>query len=529
MAKCLLFPLLFLFTLVYNVKSAEAFYPESIFFSQNEESYFLHKIERGQTVFSIAKTYHVTIDDIYRLNPGSQDGIRADETLKIPQESGSYIYHTIAPGETLYSLSKRYYMKQEDIVVANPGLSVETCTIGRIIRIPTNLVTEPVEEGNEFINQQITNSLLSQIKPFEKISELNIALLLPFGLKEGTNPENAANNRFVEYCEGFLLALLEMKKKGVSARFDYHDIGSKTNDLMDLIRNNSLQKADLLIGGVTEEQIKILSQYSKDHDIPYVIPVTSTSDVVLDNSKVFQINTPPSYLYSKASLAFINRYKNDNVILVKDQASSNNRADFIQQLTEDLQRGNIKYSILEHSEYFTAEVMSVLDKTRNNVVIPYNDTGETLARLITSLKVAMDTDSEFRISLFGYPAWQTYGADFTDDFFRLNTTFYSFFYANPTSTESKVFYNTFYHWYSRGLNKPFPKYGFLGYDTGKYFIELFNTYGKNFEPYVNDLDFRGIQTGFKFERINNWSGFINTNLYLVEFAPNYKINKTTIR
>ena len=529
MAKRLLFSLLFLFITFYNVKSGEAFYPESVFSSQNEDNYFLHKVERGQTVYAIARMYNISADDIYRLNPGSEAGIRADEMIRIPQESGSYIYHTIEPKETLYSLSKRYFMRGEDIIAANPGLSVETFTIGRIIRIPTNLVTKPIPGGNESVNQQVTNALLSKIEPFNKISHLKIALLLPFGLKEGTTIENVSRNQFVEYYEGILLAIREMKQRGVSIQLKVHDIGSHTNDLMNLIQKNSFQDVDLLIGGLTEEQIRIISRYSKDYDIPYVIPVTSTSDAILDNSTIFQINTPQSYLYSKASLAFVNRYKNDNVILVRDQSSANNKTDFIQQLEEDLKRHNVSYSIQEYDENFTSKLTAVLDRTRNNVVVPFDDSAETLSRLIMSLKIQMDTHPHFDISLFGYPYWQAYAANFSDDFFHLNVTFYSFFYANPMSSELKGFYNTFYNWYSRDLINRFPKYGILGYDTGKYFIELLNRYGKNFESHVNDFKFNGIQTDFKFERVNNWSGFINSNLYLVEFTPDYTITKTTIR
>ena len=209
---------LFLFILLlsiqfYNVKSEKAFYPEPTFFTQ-DNPFFLHTVERGQTVYSISVMYNVSTDEIYRLNPESQKVIRIGDTLKIPQESGSYIYHTIQPKETLYALSQKYHMKGEDIIAANPGLSVETFLIGKIIRIPTNKVTTPPQGGNDIAGK--TNSLLSQVYPLKEVNTLKIALLLPFGLKENTNVQNAPKNRMVEYYEGFLLALKEMKKAGIS-------------------------------------------------------------------------------------------------------------------------------------------------------------------------------------------------------------------------------------------------------------------------------------------------------------------------
>ena len=109
--------------------------------SGQDNNVFFHTIERGQTVYAIATMYGVTPDDIYRLNPDSKEGIKAGATLKIPQrdivggtakkQDGNYIFHTIQPKETLYSLSIRYTVPATAIVKANPGLSTSTFKIYR--------------------------------------------------------------------------------------------------------------------------------------------------------------------------------------------------------------------------------------------------------------------------------------------------------------------------------------------------------------------------------------------------------------
>ncbi len=59
----------------------------------------------------------------------------------------NYLYHTIQPKETLYSLSIRYKVPGPDIIAANPGLSVSTFTIGKTIRIlATPIETLPTKE-----------------------------------------------------------------------------------------------------------------------------------------------------------------------------------------------------------------------------------------------------------------------------------------------------------------------------------------------------------------------------------------------
>ena len=114
-----------------------------IFTNEQGSDIFYHTIERGQTVYAIATMYGVSVEDIYRLNPESKEGIKAGSTLRIPQKDSAiapsgkadnYTYHTIQPKETLYSLSIKYSVPATDIIAANPGLSTSTFTIGKNIR-----------------------------------------------------------------------------------------------------------------------------------------------------------------------------------------------------------------------------------------------------------------------------------------------------------------------------------------------------------------------------------------------------------
>ena len=93
--------------------------------------------------------YHVSIDDIVRLNPGSDKQIRVGEALKIPQANSSSSskngrFHTIQAGETLYQLTVKYNISAQAICDANPGLSASNFRVGQVISIPTESVAAPV-------------------------------------------------------------------------------------------------------------------------------------------------------------------------------------------------------------------------------------------------------------------------------------------------------------------------------------------------------------------------------------------------
>jgi LysM repeat protein len=517
MLQRLLIIFLLVVTQVYNAKSAEAFYPEPVFFTQEKE-YFLHTVERGQTVYSISKMYSISVSDIYALNPGSEAGIKIGSQLKIPQLSGSYLYHTIQPKETLYSVSRMYQMKGEDIVDVNPGLSIETFTAGNTIRIPTNRVTTPMTGPTEEYVQTVTNALLYPSNKTKNLKTVQVALLLPF----------TSGSRMVEYYEGFLLALSDIKKKGISVDLQVYDTGSGADLLPEVLKNPALKKANVIIGGLSDAQIKLIAEFSDRNKIPYVIPFTSKSDELLSYYTVYQINTPQSYLYSKASAAFCKKYKGSNIIFYTPR-SQGNRMDFIQTVQKDLTAKNISYQVIDSESLSYGDLLPYIDSDKNNVFVPSDDGTGMLSKLLASIRTLTEMKPQLSVSLFGYPSWQLHSLKYMNDFFRLNATFYSIFYANPTSAKVKSFRNSYVHWYSKELINSYPKYGMLGYDTGMFFIQLLNKYGTSYDANINKLTYSGVQTDFYFERVNNWGGFINTNLYLVEFNSNNTIVSNQIK
>lgn len=600
MNKISLYALTFFLSLASVNVYAQKSNKQVVFGSQEDSHTFSHTIERGQTVYAIATMYGISTEDIYRLNPGSKEGIKAGSTLRIPQynkvnttseKKDHYIYHTIQPRETLYSLSIKYEVQGKDIIAANPGLSVSTFTIGKNIRIPqfpietsaqrerkvvqtstaytvqrretmyrickkfnissaeliklnpelkkgvrTGMVIQIPETSEEVIMHDVqqpaeheVNALLSTPKNIKKVNRIRVALLLPFNTSEPTK----ASPRFIEYYEGLLLAIDSLRNMGTSIDLSVYDTGNGTNKIKQILKEGQLEKMNLIIGAVQNDQIGMIANYAKKNDIKYVIPFTSKNDDVLSNSSVYQVNTPHSYLYSKAAQAGCDLFDDHNVILVniKDKGY---KPDFIKALKSEMQQRKQKLKEMNYNgETFATDIEALMDSTKRNVVLLSSSSLDALKKVKAPLRMLAEFRDEekepFLINLFGYPEWQTYTRDCLDDFYALNTYIYSNFYADNLSPEVHKFYYSYKDWFSKNLINTFPKYGILGFDTGMYFLGAIDKYGSNFENNLDKIHYKSIQTGFDFHRVNNWGGFINTNVFIVHYKSDFTVTRMEVR
>ena len=175
-------------------------------YAQENQSYFLHTIEKGQSLYSISSMYGVSQADIIRLNPGCDEKIYAGQTIKIPQKKTaqqSEIFHTIQAGETLYKLTIVYNISAKAICEANPGLSAENFRIGQVIRIPSAeeaaQATADSQEPNNADTEKTTNTIQgpvqSRCKEMHKVKrrETIFSVSREYGISEqeliNANPE----------------------------------------------------------------------------------------------------------------------------------------------------------------------------------------------------------------------------------------------------------------------------------------------------------------------------------------------------
>ena len=129
--------------------------------SQNKK-YTTYRVSQHETISSIAIKLGITPYDLLKLNPDANNGISIDEVLIIPNKKfnnksisnsqasnvivkqkdsivDGYLYHTVKPLETIYSLSRKYDISKRKVKKINKLNRKGDISVGQVLKFPTDL------------------------------------------------------------------------------------------------------------------------------------------------------------------------------------------------------------------------------------------------------------------------------------------------------------------------------------------------------------------------------------------------------
>jgi len=513
-----------------------------------------HTIQAGETLYKLSVKYGVSVERICRANPGlSVKNFRIGQVIAIPPKSSSELkpqapvetpqvqapkkneslkpkcrdMHKIQRKETVYSISRMYGITEDELIAANPEIKNKKLKKGKFLCIPypQKKVAEPVKVPAQQEDSTLTDAQLfdKNKKESKKFASIKAAVVLPFNTDgTGTKDEQV---RMVEYYEGFLMAVDSLKEKGVSIDLYAYDSGKTMASVNQILNKPEMKSMDIIFGPAHADQVKPMADFAEKNNIRLVVPFTSKGDEVFNNPSVYQINTPQSYLYSEVYEHYLRKFPNAHVVFLDAETGHTDKDPFINGLKEELMSNQITFKELKGEAINPEGMKLVVDSLRENVIIPTSGKSVVLTKVLPQLIITSREHPNYNMKLFGYPEWQTYTDDYLSSFFELNTYFYSSFYTNNLFPEAIQFTNAYRKWYSKDMANTFPKYGMLGFDTAFFFLQGLHKYGSSFEENMSEMQVTPIQTGFKFERVNNWGGFINRKVFFVNFTKNYELIK----
>jgi hypothetical protein len=466
MQKCLLFLFLIVFACPLYINAQVKDVPTVKLF---DKEYFKYVVKPKETVFSLCKRFDVTEAELLSMNPTIVEGLKSGQTLLIPIH------------------------KSKEITTDKPNLTPDTSV---------ETVSKPEKPKNTIY--------ISTDKP-------RITLLLPFA------PNNlpGANERYVEFYEGLLLAVDSLKTLGLSFEVQAIESGYDTETLSKILSSDKLDETDYCIGGVTSEQITLLADWAKKNQRYLIFPFSSRIPEMEKNPFLFQTNTPHTYIYNRLAEYASSNSKGSNVIFLKSGTDEKEQhSPLIEKVKSKLREKGL--SFIEVSDDEQLEGLSkVLSTNKLNQIMPTPLSIQEANNLLTRLGAFHKDHPDIPMNLVGYPDWMTIGKTYQKFLYDLNTIIYSNFYADEQQNNVRDFQILFNQTYRKNLLNTYPKYGMMGYDIASFFIPRMVFEKSQIREQVPRI--QPLQNDFKFGTSSPLSGASNQCIYIIQFTSTNEV------
>ena len=112
----------------------------------NEIDYVEYRVKSGDSLYAIARNYGATVDEIKKFNNLTSNNLSVGQILKIPVAVEQdivvkpYIEYVVKSGDNLYSIARTYGTTQQEIMNLN-NLTSNLLSIGQVLKIPTSTET----------------------------------------------------------------------------------------------------------------------------------------------------------------------------------------------------------------------------------------------------------------------------------------------------------------------------------------------------------------------------------------------------
>ncbi|MDT8309100.1 MAG: LysM peptidoglycan-binding domain-containing protein, partial [Bacteroidales bacterium] len=422
----------------------------------------LHQIKEKETLWSLARRYKVTVDEILSLNPELKDGLK----------EGYYIYVPVPK-------------VKEAEAVASPG------------------------KGCEFSRYR---------------NKYKIALMLPLYLDQvdriWISPDDNLSSKpffksfsFVEFYEGVLIAIDSLKKTGLTVDLYVYDTQNDSNAVKNILRKPEMPYMDLIIGPFFEHNFGIAVKYAHQYNIKIVSPFARNTAMINRYNNFFQIQPSSGSRIKQIAEYVAQTYTNPSIILVTDNHDDDTQitAIFKEQLEmmAELQGQKIQLFQVNYSESGYTGVAKMLDAQKTNVVINLITGEAKVSNYVNNMSKMLKT---FDIVMFAHPEWRDYATFDLQNLMDLQLHIYTTTFVDYSQPAVKWFLKEFRERFKTDPHS--NNYAFLGYDITFFFLKALYENGLDFENCLEKLETQPTSTLFKFEQ-KDGKGFENIfiNIY----------------
>ncbi|MFY8185608.1 MAG: LysM peptidoglycan-binding domain-containing protein [Bacteroidia bacterium] len=508
-------------------------------FSQADyEKYQIHKVVKGETLYSISKKYNVTEESISVLNPLAKNGLKEGQQLKIVERkkqveqvntsislpSDAFEMYKVEKGETVYAITKKFGISSDDFYLWNSDAK-NGVKVDQMVRVREKKPTKDSTLKPSVV--VLRDTVIATKKPV-----YNIGIMMPFQFNETDliNVDQLVKDKqdfpstqtiALELYQGIKYAIDSLQSSDCKFNMQIFDTQDRDSaQIFKVVKENGFRNLDLCIGPVYNSSFKVVAESAKELGIPIVTPLTQQNKVLFDN--VFASKTTPSNFTLIETLAefVVDSFRSHNVVMInsgkpKEQALMKafklHYNDYLSIVYD-----NNKDTIQEVKGLLGAKAAYNPNKKNYYVIISEDDV--YLTDFLTQLNSFIDKKKE--LNVIGLRKWISLEHLDSEYLNKFNFLFPSSYYIDYSSEFVKKAKQAYYATY---FTDP-EDYYYQGIDIALYYLEALKNYGPDFYKNLDQHKKKGEVMDFNFFRPSQTTGFDNRSLKMIRYSD-YKFSK----
>jgi LysM repeat protein len=556
-----------------NAKPATVAQPK-IVVQRDETKFIYHKLSKGDTVYSLAKKYGVSEDEILLSNPGVEiNKLSVNTEIAIPKRQFTtttqtfeapekdYITYKVSKGESISSIAEKFGVTVREIRKENRGTTFPK--VAEEIRIPVSRIADVKQKPDMIadtvkISEEIPEEGSERPEGYTPVGELrgkyNIALMLPMYYPENSRRAEIDSSQtikgkhikkvlrrsdswiydgtipFLELYQGVIIAADTLRSKGLDISLYLYDIKEDTSETVRLIESGSLENMDLIIGPAYSKNLSIVADYGSRKDIPVVSPVPLWSNSAVAGKPFLFMANPSLEVAQEAISKQVSEYASSNFVFIHSDTLRNDESVtafknmIFRELTAKMPFEEIRFKEFLFKNRSSLSFDSInrlehaLSNKGDNTIIIASEDPSVLSESIMDLH---SLTRNYKVRFIGYPRVRELANLDPKLFFELGLELYTPYWIDYKEDDIKAFNRSYRQ---KFLTEPSEEsFAWEGYDLTYYFISGLAIHGKRFlrRPEIHNPDL--LETEYNFIRMGDDNGFENHNLYHLWYSPEMEI------
>ena len=526
---------------------------------------YVHKVLKGQTLYSVSKAYNVPIDVILKQNPTLKEGLKSGTLIYIPVTSAvktapqtdtkkaetsspvqtnqpeigkKYKKYTVKWYESLNDVADKYDIPVEAIIKLNSLGNPPVLKKRQTLLIPdeeylTSMSTseEEIQHKDEVTKKVNTLDTIITVKNREEEEDLYwymtprtyiISLVLPFNAEKGTQDANI--NQF-DFYSGVLLALKDFQEETFVNYYKINVVDITAYDsVWDMLSSGVLDNSEIIIGPVYENSLNAVAQYAMKKRIPIVSPMDPKAEHLnKENPFFFQFPTSNAIITETLINKFAYSDPQDSVKAHLYFERGTQDSKLVTTLISDLENKNIEFDTLSYGilqgRGIDTIMLAQMDSVHLNKVLVASESEAFVSDILRNLHLLKSVDT-INIEVYGQPRWKNFEIIELQYLHLLNTHLTLQYYVDYNSDKTKKFISDYWECFKA---EPTP-FAFQGYDIFTYFLSALNEFGREFPSHISSYRKSLLQSDINFVKKEPGSGFENQATRNIVYQKGWIIN-----